>query len=169
MAVVDRYPSTVWPVPFARREDIGLGYGVAYSGEPVGYLGPGREVAYEARAGWRLGPWHNGVDLVVDCGSRVVAPWSGVVLRAGMDSTGYGLVVMVRRWGYVAVMAHMSQVTVTAGQHVVRGALVGASGGGMGDGRDGFSTGCHLHYAIYRALDYVYMAPWVGHRDGGLL
>lgn len=87
-------------------------------------------------------------------GANVVAAHSGTVLYAenncvhnwGKDSScgcggGYGNYVWIDHGdGYATVYAHMSSITVSAGDTVVAGQLLGFVGS------TGYSTGAHLHF-----------------------
>ena len=118
--------------------------------------------------GWRRHPvtgrtrHHDGADLAVPLGTTVRAVASGVVRSVGRRS-GYGMVVEVEhaaplgRLGVRTLYAHLSSASrgLRAGTRVGRGQPVGASGGVPG--RDGVSTGPHLHFEVRdasgRALD----------------
>jgi murein DD-endopeptidase MepM/ murein hydrolase activator NlpD len=74
--------------------------------------------------------------------SNVYAAQSGTVITAGW-SGGYGnLVVIDHGYGFSSYYAHLSQITVTLGQYVFRGAVIGISG------NTGASFGEHLHFEI---------------------
>ena len=124
--------------------------------------------------GWRRHPvsrrsrHHDGADLAVPIGSTVRTVASGVVRSVGRRS-GYGLVVEIGhpaalgRAAFQTLYAHLSSSDrrVQPGARVVSGQPVGASGGIPG--RDGVSTGPHLHFEVRdvsgRPLDPV---PFLG-------
>ena len=124
--------------------------------------------------GWRRHPvsgrsrHHDGADLAVPLGSTVRAVASGVVRSVGRRS-GYGLVVEIEhrpapgRAPFRTLYAHLTEADqrFRHGTQVRRGQPVGASGGVPG--RDGTSTGPHLHFEVRdasgRALD---PAPFLG-------
>lgn len=124
--------------------------------------------------GWRRHPvsgrsrHHDGADLAVPLGSTVRAAASGVVRSVGRRS-GYGLVVEIEHGPapgptrFRTLYAHLSEADqrLRQGTRVGRGQPVGASGGVPG--RDGTSTGPHLHFEVRdasgRALD---PAPFLG-------
>jgi murein DD-endopeptidase MepM/ murein hydrolase activator NlpD len=85
---------------------------------------------------------HNGVDLAATYGSPIIATASGVVGTAGW-SGGYGLLVSLDHGsGLQTRYGHMSRVSVTPGQQVQKGDVIGFVGS------TGMSTGPHLHYEI---------------------
>lgn len=124
--------------------------------------------------GWRRHPvsgrsrHHDGADLAVPLGSTVWAVASGVV-RSVSRRSGYGLVVEIEhgpapgRVRFRTLYAHLSEADrrLRQGTPVQRGQPIGASGGMPG--RDGTSTGPHLHFEVHdasgRALD---PAPFLG-------
>jgi len=86
---------------------------------------------------------HEGLDIVNDVGTPVVAAADGIVAVAGQSGGGYGTVVAVNHgYGYQTLYAHLSKVLVHAGQHVKRGEVIGKSG------RTGLVSGPHLHYEV---------------------
>ena len=109
--------------------------------------------------GWRRHPvsgrarHHDGVDLAVPLGTPVRAVAPGRVRAVG-PRPGYGLVVELDhpatpgRPAVRTVYAHLSAIDegLRTGARVGRGRAVGASGGRPG--RDGVSTGPHLHFEV---------------------
>lgn len=89
---------------------------------------------------------HTGIDLAAAQGTRIYATDDGVVSASGngahnswMGSMA-GLYVLIRHsWGYSGY-AHMSGYTVTAGQSVKRGQLIGFVGA------TGMASGPHCHF-----------------------
>jgi murein DD-endopeptidase MepM/ murein hydrolase activator NlpD len=93
--------------------------------------------------GTRWGRLHEGVDIDAAYGSPVVAAHRGTVITAGWGQSGYGLVVEIDHGnGLVTRYAHLSAVTVSAGQQVERAAQIGAIGA------TGSVTAAHLHYEV---------------------
>jgi murein DD-endopeptidase MepM/ murein hydrolase activator NlpD len=85
--------------------------------------------------------FHPGLDFPAPIGTPVFAARSGTVTWAGWRPGGYGNLVSVAHGGGVRTMyAHLSAITVTRGQRVATGALLGRVGS------TGFSTGPHLHF-----------------------
>ncbi len=92
--------------------------------------------------GRRWGRQHEGIDLAGAYGSPILATADGVVTHAGSKSA-YGLMVEIRHpYGLTTRYAHMSKVSVEAGQKVSRGDQIGDMG------NTGRSTGTHLHYEV---------------------
>lgn len=85
---------------------------------------------------------HGGVDLAAPAGSPVFATGPGRVINASW-SGGYGLLVTIDHGGgKQSRYGHLSAATVTVGQTVPAGAVVGLVGS------TGLATGPHLHYEI---------------------
>ena len=90
---------------------------------------------------------HAGIDLRTYCNTPLYAPRSGSVVWAKMR-TGYGNQVMID-YGFIggsSIMSssnHMSRFTVSGGQRVEQGQLIGYSG------NTGTSAACHLHFMVY--------------------
>ncbi|HYQ86002.1 MAG TPA: M23 family metallopeptidase [Bacteroidota bacterium] len=86
---------------------------------------------------------HEGIDIVNDVGTPVVAAADGVVEIAGHSGGGYGITLILSHgYGYQTLYAHLSKVLVQAGTHVVRGQIIAKSG------RTGLVSGPHLHYEV---------------------
>jgi peptidoglycan hydrolase-like protein with peptidoglycan-binding domain len=93
--------------------------------------------------GWVGGRRHTGIDFPERMGTPIHAAGVGVVSFAGMNTGGYGnLVVITHRLGFETWYAHMSQVTASVGQAVQGGTTIGYVGS------TGFSTGPHLHFEV---------------------
>lgn len=92
----------------------------------------------------RFYPWHKGLDIANKSGGSILAADSGVVILAGWpDSVGYGNRVLVDHGnGYQTLYAHLLRVSVSVGQSVNRGDVLGLMGS------TGRSTGTHLHFEI---------------------
>ena len=85
---------------------------------------------------------HHGVDWFVPQGTNVFAACDGVVVSAGWAG-GYGYCVVLRHSdGKMTRYAHLSVVSVSAGQSVTQYQQVGLSGS------TGNSTGPHLHFEV---------------------
>ncbi|MFE4517562.1 M23 family metallopeptidase [Kitasatospora sp. NPDC056783] len=94
-----------------------------------------------ANRGYAAG-YHTGVDFAVSPGTPLLAVGNATVVSAGWDGA-YGKEVVLRLAdGHFAQYAHMSSVTVSAGQRVSAGERIGLSGS------TGNSTGPHLHFEI---------------------
>ncbi|MEO8370635.1 MAG: M23 family metallopeptidase [Candidatus Solibacter sp.] len=114
-------PPSLWPVQgrlmdgFARRTD-------PFSGE---------------------GAFHKGVDITAPMGTPVRTTADGIVVQAEMVAGGYGrLIIVDHGGGYQTYYAHLSKISVRAGQEVRRGDAIGAVG------MSGRVTAPHLHYEV---------------------
>ena len=88
---------------------------------------------------------YNAVDLANSCGTPIMASASGdvIISRASGWNAGYGnYVVISHSNGTQTLYAHMSNVIVSTGWHVVKGQVIGYIGS------TGKSTGCHVHFEI---------------------
>ncbi len=97
---------------------------------------------------------HTGMDIACPIGTTVRASKAGTVTTAlnyGWNY-GYGRTVVINHgYGQITRYAHMSNVTVAAGQYVKQGQVIGYSG------NTGNSSGPHLHFEI--RIDGVIKAP----------
>lgn len=92
------------------------------------------------------GKVHRALDFPVPVGTPVRAPYSGSVMFAGWDSTGYGNVVRTHDSdGAYSILGHNSRLLVKTGQSINAGQVVALSGS------TGNSTGPHLHWARRRS------------------
>lgn len=96
--------------------------------------------------GWRDGgEFHNGIDIMADYGSPIVAASDGVVTTVTEDS-GWGQYVKIDHGNGVSTLyAHMisGSPTVVEGQTVSAGETIGS----VGD--TGYVTFFHLHFEVY--------------------
>ena len=89
------------------------------------------------------GRWHTGLDFPAAKGTPVHAGGVGVVSFAGMNTGGYGnLIVVSHRLGFESWYAHLSRIAVSPGQPVSGGVTIGYVGS------TGRSTGPHLHFEV---------------------
>jgi murein DD-endopeptidase MepM/ murein hydrolase activator NlpD len=98
--------------------------------------------------GWgapRSGHSHQGMDMVGSYGSAILAVESGTVIRAGRQSNGALRIVLAGSSGSKFYYGHMSSLSVSAGQHVSRGQVIGR----MGD--SGSPGAVHLHFEFWRS------------------
>ncbi|WP_129305549.1 LysM peptidoglycan-binding domain-containing M23 family metallopeptidase [Streptomyces sp. L2] len=120
-------PSTGFTLPVTGAT-IGTGYHVAGSMWSSGY--------------------HTGVDFVVPTGTSVKSVAAGTVVSAGWGGAYGNQVVVKLNDGHYAQYAHLSQLSVSAGQSVTEGQQLGLSGA------TGNVTGPHLHFEIRTTPDY---------------
>ena len=93
--------------------------------------------------------FHTGVDFGMPTGTKLISPADGKVVSVG-DTDVVRTCVLWGKWmliehefGLTTLYAHMSHISVSVGQTVKEGELIGYSG------NTGFSTGPHLHFAVY--------------------
>jgi murein DD-endopeptidase MepM/ murein hydrolase activator NlpD len=88
------------------------------------------------------GKFHTGVDIEAPYGTPVRAAADGEATGQEMGA-GYGRqVVLDHGHDVLTVYGHLSSVAVFAGQHVIRGQVIGYVG------QSGHATGPHLHYEV---------------------
>lgn len=105
---------------------------------------------------------HYGIDIGTGYGTNILAADSGTVITATYSSSYGNYVVISHGSGVTTLYAHMSSLSVSAGQSITKGALVGKSGS------TGVSTGPHLHFEVsingsrVNPLDYFsgYIKAW---------
>ena len=104
---------------------------------------------------------HQGIDIVVPFGTPVAAANDGIVfvVRLG-GATGYTYVLIGHRGGYATVYGHLSSVSVSAGDTVSAGQIIGATGGTPGtEGAGKMTTGAHLHFEVILQGEHVDPKP----------
>ena len=95
--------------------------------------------------GYRINPvtgveqLHRGVDIAVPTGTTVYAAMDGTVTTATYDAYYGNYVVIENDEGYCTKYAHMDTLSVSAGQTITHGTVIGTTG------NTGSSTGSHLH------------------------
>jgi len=107
-----------------------------------------------ATFGWRKPPipgassYHQGVDFASPCGTPILASAAGTVTYAGWNgSLGNYVAInhgMIDGNYWSTGYGHQKQVAVHVGQTVSRGQVVGY------EGTTGVSTGCHVHYNVFK-------------------
>lgn len=91
--------------------------------------------------------FHNGIDLHARS-SKVFAMMQGRVIAVGQDKVS-GKYVTLRHGNFTVSYCHLSQISVSQGQDVLSGDVVGITG------NTGRSTGEHLHITIRQKGEYV--------------
>ena len=95
------------------------------------------------------GKGHNGIDLRASVGTPVKASLGGTVIGVGNTSTvrtcySYGKWILINHPnGLSTLYAHLSLQSVSEGQSVSTGQIIGYSG------NTGYTTGPHLHFGVY--------------------
>ncbi|MFD7768561.1 peptidoglycan DD-metalloendopeptidase family protein [Streptomyces sp. NPDC059787] len=118
-----------------------------------GYSSPvpgagGLGTAYKVAGSMWSSGYHTGVDFSVPTGTSLKAVGAGTVVSAGWGGAYGNQVVIKLEDGYYAQYAHLSSLSVSAGQTVTAGQQVGLSGA------TGNVTGPHLHFEIRTTPDY---------------
>ncbi|MFF0089465.1 peptidoglycan DD-metalloendopeptidase family protein [Streptomyces canus] len=117
------------------------GYTLPVTGATIG-------TAYRVAGSMWSSGYHTGVDFVVPTGTSLKAVGAGTVVSAGWGGAYGNQVVIKLNDGYYAQYAHLSQLSVSAGQTVTEGQQIGLSGA------TGNVTGPHLHFEIRTTPDY---------------
>ncbi|MEX1296072.1 MAG: peptidoglycan DD-metalloendopeptidase family protein [Candidatus Limnocylindrales bacterium] len=119
----------VWPA----SGNISQGYGCT----SITFYPPGGGCAH----------FHDGIDINGIAGSSIKAAAGGVVVYAGRNpyegNSGAIIVIIAHGGGVSTLYAHLSSVTVGAGQTVNKGSTIGRMGA------TGYTTGVHLHFEVW--------------------
>jgi murein DD-endopeptidase MepM/ murein hydrolase activator NlpD len=100
--------------------------------------------------GWRNDPisevrrHHAAVDLSAPQGTAVWAAMEGKVSVVSYDRTYGNYIIIGHPGGYQTMYAHLHSTSVKAGEAVAQGAKIGTVGS------TGYSTGPHLHFAVFK-------------------
>jgi murein DD-endopeptidase MepM/ murein hydrolase activator NlpD len=100
--------------------------------------------------GWRDDPFtgarrfHAAVDLASNTGTPVKAAMDGRVSAVGINAVYGKYVIIAHDGGYQTMYAHLNVIRVDKGTRVSQGERIGDVGS------TGYSTGPHLHFAVYR-------------------
>jgi murein DD-endopeptidase MepM/ murein hydrolase activator NlpD len=117
-----------------------------------GYTAPVDNVvlgtAYHTAGSMWASGYHTGQDFVVSTGTKLKAVASGTVVSAGWGGAYGNQVVIKLADGKYAQYAHLSSISVSAGQSVSEGQQIGLSGA------TGNVTGPHLHFEIRTTPNY---------------
>jgi murein DD-endopeptidase MepM/ murein hydrolase activator NlpD len=110
---------------------------------------PVKTAAFTSGYGVRSDPFrgaaamHAGIDLAGPTGTPIHATADGIVREAAWNNGGYGRLIKIDHGrGIETRYAHLSSMSVSAGQRVTRGQVIGRMGS------TGRSTGSHLHYEV---------------------
>ncbi|WP_200304189.1 LysM peptidoglycan-binding domain-containing M23 family metallopeptidase [Streptomyces adelaidensis] len=122
-------------------ESSGSGFALPIQGASVG-------TAYKTAGSMWSSGYHTGVDFVAPTGTTLKAVGAGTVVSAGWGGAYGNQVVIKLADGYYAQYAHLSSISVSAGQSVSGGQQIGLSGA------TGNVTGPHLHFEIRTTPDY---------------
>ena len=98
---------------------------------------------------------HQGLDIVADLGTPVIASARGKVSFVGWQKGLGKLVTIDHENGYKSSYGHLSVILVRDHQKVERGEIIGRVG------NTGYSTGPHLHYEIFLKGRLVNPQPYL--------
>ncbi|WP_078556366.1 M23 family metallopeptidase [Bacillus alkalicellulosilyticus] len=94
--------------------------------------------------GTRWGRFHRGIDIARPSNYNILAADNGTVKSAGWQG-GYGNTIVIdHNNGIETMYAHLESMSVSAGQTVSKGQVIGVMG------QTGNSTGIHLHFEVYQ-------------------
>lgn len=99
----------------------------------------------------RFGIPHNAIDVPTPQGTPIKAPADGYVQKVKFDgSTAYSYIMLNHGGGVVTVYGHVSAVSVSNGQFVPAGSIIGRTGATPGSVGAGYlTTGPHLHFEVW--------------------
>lgn len=118
-------PFTIWPV-LSDRKQINSCFGYRRNTNPV------------------VSRHHRGIDIQAGWHTPVVSVGNGMVTQVVSDG---GVVQIDHGHGILTAYGHLDQIDVHVGDPVLGGQPIGLSGGAS-DGRNGPSTGPHLHFMV---------------------
>jgi murein DD-endopeptidase MepM/ murein hydrolase activator NlpD len=101
--------------------------------------------------GWRDDPisgvrrYHAALDLAAGMGTPVKASMDGKVSMVGYNATYGNYIIINHNNSYQTMYAHLNVTSVKQGDSVLQGSKIGEVGS------TGYSTGPHLHFAIYKS------------------
>jgi murein DD-endopeptidase MepM/ murein hydrolase activator NlpD len=100
--------------------------------------------------------WHDGIDIAAAYGAPIYAPVVGAVIATGDQDNfcyhrGFGKYVAVSdpRNDRVLWFAHLGNISVSPGQSISTGTLIGTVGA------TGLETGTHLHFSVFNAAGFT--------------
>ncbi|MDR2376933.1 MAG: M23 family metallopeptidase [Treponema sp.] len=100
--------------------------------------------------GWRIDPiagverFHSAIDLAAPLGTPVKAAMDGRVSRVAVNSVYGNYIILTHQGAYQTMYAHLSAVSIKQGDWVTQNSKIGEVGS------TGYSTGNHLHFAVFR-------------------
>ncbi len=110
---------------------------------------------FTSRFGYRNNPFtgnrefHYGLDMANSIGTPIYSARQGNVIKTG-NTSGYGKYIIISHGnGFQTLYAHLNEILVTEGKQVPQGYKIAEMG------NTGYSTGSHLHFAVYKNGDAV--------------
>jgi len=143
-------------IPGARmnKDDLALALGELF-------IYPVKGARLSSPFGWRNDPingerrHHAAIDLSAPQGTAVWAATNGKVSALGYNVTYGNYIILSHAGGFQTMYAHLYSISVKKGDTVSKGTQIGTVG------NTGYSTGPHLHFAVYKnstavnPLDYL--------------
>jgi murein DD-endopeptidase MepM/ murein hydrolase activator NlpD len=112
---------------------------------------------------WQGLHYYNAVDIVNECGTPIHAAAAGVVQRAvgnGKYNSGMGNhITILHSNGTSTYYGHLMTLFVTQGERVYTGQNIALMGGEPGMAGAGKSTGCHIHFQVMGAKNWLTSYP----------
>jgi len=132
-------------IPGARmkREDLRMALGELF-------IYPVKGAKLSSPFGWRDDPFtgvrrhHAALDLSAPQGTAVKAAMEGRVSGCGFNMTYGNFIILSHPGGFQTMYAHLHTVLVKKGEQLAQGTQIGTVG------NTGYSTGPHLHFAVFR-------------------
>ena len=132
-------------IPGARmnREDLKMALGELF-------IYPLRGARLSSPFGWRNDPfsgvrtYHAAIDLSSPQGTPVKAAMDGKISMTGVNATYGNYIIISHSGGFQTMYAHLHTVSVKKGDSVGQNTQIGTVGS------TGYSTGPHLHFAVFR-------------------
>ncbi|MDD5099274.1 MAG: peptidoglycan DD-metalloendopeptidase family protein [Candidatus Colwellbacteria bacterium] len=93
--------------------------------------------------------FHNGMDYGMPIGTPLLAAADGRIVAVGDNGrVQYGKYIVIKHTdNFYTLYAHLSRQSVSVGQSVTKGEIIGYSG------NTGYSTGAHLHFGVYQTME----------------
>ncbi|MET9727734.1 LysM peptidoglycan-binding domain-containing M23 family metallopeptidase [Streptomyces zaomyceticus] len=134
--------------PAASTQSSGSTAGTTSSSGWFAPVNGGMSTPYRASGSMWSSGYHTGVDFMASTGTTIVAVGPGTVYSAGNGGAYGNQVVIQHADGTFSQYAHLSSISVSAGQTVRGGEQIGLSGA------TGNVTGPHLHFEIRTGPEY---------------
>ncbi|MFH8579569.1 LysM peptidoglycan-binding domain-containing M23 family metallopeptidase [Streptomyces zaomyceticus] len=134
--------------PAASTQSSGSTAGTTSSSGWFAPVSGGMSTPYRASGSMWSSGYHTGVDFMASTGTTIVAVGPGTVYSAGNGGAYGNQVVIQHADGTFSQYAHLSSISVSAGQTVSGGEQIGLSGA------TGNVTGPHLHFEIRTGPEY---------------
>jgi len=103
--------------------------------------------------------FHKGIDFAAFTGGPITAPAKGKVILTGREKDGFvvhgNCIFIDHGQGVVSAYLHLSEISVSEGQMVEAGQLLGK----VGD--TGIASGPHLHFGVYVNGQNINPDPWL--------